>query len=78
MFSRIYKYLEHSHLLYPKHFGFRKKHSAIVELVELTERIRVSQSKVVDFFLDLKKAFDTLDYQILLRKLKSYGIRISA
>ena len=50
MFSRIYEYLEHFNLLYRKQFGFRKNHSTIVALSEVTERIRVSQFKVVNFF----------------------------
>ena len=69
-------YLERFCLIYKKQFGFRKKHCTIDSLVEMTEKIRFSNfEKRFSFFLDLKKAFDTLDHEILLQKLEKYGFR---
>ena len=60
-----------------KQFGFRKCHStshAIITLVEKVSRAIDSGKVIVGVFLDLKKAFDTVDHEILLDKLNSYGI----
>ena len=77
MYNRIYSYLENFFLFYAKQFGFRNKHSTIDALAELTERIRMypSSNEIFSFFLDLKKAFDTIDHNILLYKLDMYGFR---
>ena len=59
-------------------FGFRKGHStshAIITLVERVSKALDTGKYVVGVFLDLKKAFATVDHGILLEKLYLYGIR---
>ena len=59
-------------------FGFRKNHStshAIITLVERVSKALDTGKYVVGVFLDLKKAFDTVEHKIILAKLKQYGIR---
>ena len=61
-----------------KQFGFRKKSSTVHSLICLTEKIRDALDKgdlACGVFKDLQKAFDTVDYEILVNKLKSYGLR---
>ena len=76
MYNRIYTYFETFGLFHPNQFGFRKKHSTIDAIAKLTEKVRESlNGQVATFFIDLRKAFDMIDHQILLQKLELYGIR---
>ena len=78
MHERVYDYLEKQNLIYLNQFGFRLKHSTIHALINMTEIIRQSIDKnkfVAGIFIDLQKAFDTVDHEILLQKLDYYGIR---
>ena len=72
------KFLDKNKLLFLYQFGFREKHSTGLTLTEITDNIRQSIDKgghTVAIFLDLCKAFDTVDHKILLQKLPYYGIR---
>ena len=77
LFIRLNAYMEYHNLLFNRQFGFRTKHSTIDALVELVEKIRLNCKKVkaISFFLDLKKAFDTIEHDILLKKIENTGIR---
>ena len=78
MYHRLYNYLEEFKILYPLQFGFREKCSTTHALISITESIRQSIDNNefgCGIFIDLKKAFDTVNHTILLTKLNHYGIR---
>ena len=71
-------FLDQHAILYDHQFGFRRGHStshAIISLVEKVSRSLDTGKIVVGVFLDLKKAFDTVDHQNLLDKLYAHGLR---
>ena len=78
MYSRIFSFLEASNVIYSRQFGFRKAHSTNHALISMVERIKKHLDKgqvAVGVFVDLQKAFDTVDHEILCYKLNHYGIR---
>ena len=81
MHKRLYNFMEENYILYHKQFGFRKGNSTINALIQITKRIKESIDKGkfgCGIFIDLRKAFDTVNHNILLMKLEHYGIRDSA
>ena len=80
MYNKLYEYLTKNNVLFYKQFGFRKGHSTEHALIELVNRIYDSFDENKDklgVFIDLSKAFDTVNHNILLKKLKLYGIENS-
>ena len=78
MYNRLLNYLEVNALISDKQFGFRNNHSTYMALAKLVDRItsELEQRRhCVGIFIDLSKAFDTLDHGVLLSKLNLYGVR---
>ena len=77
MYNRIEDFLDEHNIIYEYQFGFRKKYSTNHALLSIIEQIRTNldnKNFACGIFVDLQKAFDTVDHKILLRKLSHYGI----
>ena len=76
--NRLDNFIDKHKLLTDNQYGFRANRSTSMALLESVEEITNSMDKKqqsIGIFLDLKKAFDTINHDILIKKLERYGIR---
>ena len=78
IYKRIIDFIEKNDLLYTSQYGFRKGHSTQHAILEIVNTIQTNMSQGLlscGIFIDVKKASDTVDDDILLSKLHHYGFR---
>ena len=81
VFKQLYNYLTTKNLLFESQHGFRENYSTETAILELVDNIKFqidNQHCPLSIFLDLSKAFDTIDFQIMLMKLNKLGIKDTA
>ena len=77
MYCRVYTFLNDNEQLYESQYGFHNRHScdnAVGEVISQIVKNLESNQTSIALFLDLSKAFDTLDHELLLHKMDRYGL----
>jgi len=81
MYIRLVKYLDKYNLLSESQFGFRSKSNtsgAVLKFMEYAYTALDDKCHTIGLFIDLRKAFDTVDHNALLSKMNKYGVRGAA
>jgi hypothetical protein len=81
VFNRFMSFLEINNVLIKNQYGFRQNYSTYMALMEMYDKISfaIDNGKfAIGIFIDLLKAFDTLNHNILSNKLQYYGVRGAA
>ena len=81
IYNRLYQFLEDNKTIYENQYGFRRGHStnhALNYSVTYIDSQIKRKKHTLGIFIDLSKAFDTIDHEILISKLSNYGIQGNA
>ena len=77
IYQRLNQFLEENECFYPYQFGFRLNITTNNALMSINENIqtRLDDNEFADgVFVDLKRAFDTVEHQIHIGELGDYGV----
>ena len=78
IFNKLHDYFQDNKLYCKNQYGFRRNHSTEYAALELIDRVILDMDKneiTVSIFIDLSKAFDPVDHNIVINKLQYYGIK---
>lgn len=78
MYTRLYDYISKMNIIYPPQHGFQSGHSTTMSLLKIQDNTSAAIDRneyTLWVFIDIAKAFDTVDHNILLTKLVNLGIR---
>ena len=78
MFVRVLSFLDKENVIYKQQFDLRPKHCTTHAIISITEKIREALNEgkfACGVCVDLQKAFDKVNHEVILHKLYRYGIR---